>query len=168
MRKLATCSQSQRTVQSMVSAHWVVPAACWLNASLKTAITRTWRHPFPCNFLWCRSVATCLLHVVTWSLQVLTVNFYRIVVDMGLKAITHYNSCRRLLSCRWWRRWGDSSCHTEYTWRLCQNCWPPYSSDSSADTLRTTVTQQHLQIHVSSDGQKLTKKLPTKMKRNKT
>ena len=36
---LATCSQSQRTVQSMVSAHWVVSAACWRNSSQMTGIT---------------------------------------------------------------------------------------------------------------------------------
>jgi len=39
MRELATYSQSQRTVQSMVSAHWVAAAAAyWLNTSLMTGI----------------------------------------------------------------------------------------------------------------------------------
>ena len=51
MWKLATCSQSQRTVQSTAS------AACWLNALAWDA----WRRPFPCSF-YCscdRSAATC-------------------------------------------------------------------------------------------------------------
>jgi len=78
MRKLVTCSQSQHTVQSMVSAHWVVSAACWLNPSLMTGITDV-APPISLQVLlqlWCRSVASCLLHVVTCSLLVLTVNFY--------------------------------------------------------------------------------------------
>jgi len=49
MRELASCSQSQPTVQSMVSAHWVVSADCSRNVTLRQA-SRTWRRPFPCNF----------------------------------------------------------------------------------------------------------------------
>jgi len=56
VRELATCSQSQRTVQSMVSAHWVVSAACWLNASLTTGITDV-APPISLQ-LWRRSVAS--------------------------------------------------------------------------------------------------------------
>ena len=65
MRELATCSQSQRTVQSMLSAHWVVSAACWLNAPLVTRIEDVApRISLQLLLqLWYRSVATCLLHV---------------------------------------------------------------------------------------------------------
>ena len=75
---LATCSQSQRAVQSMVS------AACWLNAPLMTGITDV-APPISLQLLlqlWYRSVASYLLHVVTSSLQVLTFDFYR-TCDMG-------------------------------------------------------------------------------------
>jgi len=79
MRELATCSQSLHAVQSMVSTHWVVSAACCLNASLVTGITDV-APPISLQLLlqlWNRSVASCLSHAVTCSLQVLTFNFYR-------------------------------------------------------------------------------------------
>jgi len=80
----------------MVSVHWVASAACWLNASLMTGITDV-APPISLQVLlqlWYRSVATCLLRVVTWTLHVLTFNFYH-CCERGFNKL----SCSLKLTC---------------------------------------------------------------------
>ena len=69
----------------MVSAHWAVSATYWLNTSLYTGIKDV-APPISLQvllLLWYRSVASCLLPVVTCSLQILTFIFY-LSCDRGL------------------------------------------------------------------------------------
>jgi len=97
MQELATCSQSQRTVESMVSAHGVVSGTARLRKGSRVRVrafamtdrnrgvsrlmserasedshhARTWRRSFPCTFYCSCTRLYCKLHVLSFIVVVI-------------------------------------------------------------------------------------------------